>query len=194
MEVGAGDGEFTKRLASSRSKIIATDITPKVVERGRASFRNDKIGNVIFEVGDVDNISYKNKTFDIVCGVSILTHTDYKKSLKEIFRVLKDNGQIFFSEPNLLNPIIYSDLNINYLRKKMEFSPRETGLVRWDVQDTLEKIGLRKVKVVNYDFLHPKTPQIMLRPVEGIGKVLERVPLIKEISGSLIIWAKKQLK
>ena len=73
----------------------------------------------------------------------------------------------------------------------MEFSPNETALIRWQVAQMLKDTGFKQVNVSNYDFLHPKTPQSMISMVKKISDVLEKVPLVKEISGSLIVWAKK---
>ena len=70
----------------------------------------------------LNQMSFKNKSFDIVCGISILHHVNTKKTLQECYRVLKDGGRLFFTEPNLLNPIINITTNIKPLRKVMEYS------------------------------------------------------------------------
>lgn len=188
LEVGSGDGEFTKRIAKPGLEIVATDITPLVVKKGRGFVKKK---NVRFKVEDATNLSFKSGSFDLVCGISILHHVDIKKAIEEAFRVLKKNGQVFFTEPNLLNPHVFLGLNIPILRKKMEFSPDETALIRWRVERLLKETGFRYVRVTNYDFLHPSTPDFLMDSVQRMSNFLEEVPVIKEISGSLIIWAKK---
>lgn len=188
LEIGAGDGEFTRRISKSNFNIIATDITPVVVERGKKLLRRK---NVKFKIENAEKLSFRDGSFDLICGVSILHHINIEKSLKEMFRVLKRGGQIFFTEPNLLNPNIFIGLNTPRLREKMEYSPDETALIRWKVRKMLKDIGFLEVKVVNYDFLHPLTPPKYIDLVSHIGEILEKTPLIKEISGSLIVWAKK---
>lgn len=188
LEIGCGDGEFTKRLTTLDCFITATDITPKVVTKAR---KNIKQKNIHFMVDNAEKMKFKDNSFDIVCGISILHHIDAEKALKEAFRVLKKDGQIFFTEPNLLNPHIYAGLHISWLRKKMEFSPDETALLRWQVVKLLQKIGYSKIEVRNYDFLHPNTPPQSINFVEKLSNILEKTPLIKEISGSLIVWATK---
>lgn len=188
LEIGCGDGEFTRRLASLDCNILATDITKKVVDRGRKTIKGK---NVKFKVDDGEKMSSKNNYFDIVCGVSILHHLNPEKALKEAYRVLKFGGQLFFTEPNLLNPHIFIGLNIPAFRSKMEYSPDETALIRWQVQKILIEIGFSQSKVNNYDFLHPKTPASLIEVVTKLSNRLEKTPIIKEISGSLMIWAKK---
>jgi len=190
LEIGCGDGEFTKRLIKLKvKKIIATDLTPKVIRRAKKEFDKDK--KIVFKVDNSEKMKIKSLSMDIICGISILHHVNTFKALKECYRILKKNGQIFFTEPNLINPIIFLGLNTPFLRKRMEYSPDETALIRWRVQDMLEKIGFSEVKVINYDFLFPKTPESVIKDVERLGTLLEKTPIIKEISGSLIIWAKK---
>ncbi|KKQ10596.1 MAG: hypothetical protein US19_C0002G0015 [Candidatus Daviesbacteria bacterium GW2011_GWB1_36_5] len=188
LEIGAGYGEFTKRILDSEAQIIATDVTPKVVKSCQKKFKNKDIK---FKVEDSNNLSFKSNSFDVVCGISILHHVDAEKTLKECYRVLKKGGNIFFTEPNLLNPHILLGLNIPWIRSKMEYSDDETALIRLEVEKLLKKIGFKKIHVRNYDFLHPKTPKRMIPYIERIGEYLEEIPIIKEISGSLVIYAVK---
>lgn len=188
LEIGCGDGEFTKRLAKLNCKIFASDITPKVIEKAKKEVKHKKIK---FLIDNAESMKFKDQTFDIVCGISVLHHINIEKAFKESFRVLKNGGQIFFTEPNLLNPHIFLGLHIPLLRKRMEFSDDETALMRWQVESSLEKVGFRNVLVKNYDFLHPKTPKSWIKIVENISLILEHTPIIREISGSLLIWAKK---
>lgn len=188
LEIGCGDGEFTKRIIGFGRKIVATDVTPEVIKRAKIHIKNP---NVSFQVDDSEKINFRNEVFDIVCGVSILHHLDTRKALQESYRVLKKGGEIFFTEPNLLNPIIYMGLHIGWLRHIMEYSPDETALVRWEVEKMLKKIGFRHVEVINYDFLHPQTPEFATNTIEKLSNILEKTPLIKEISGSLLIYGIK---
>lgn len=188
LEIGCGDGEFTKRLASLKNKIIATDLTPAVIKRAKTLL---KYKNVKFEVDNSEKMKFKDNSFDIVCGISILHHTNYRNVIKEMYRVLKKDGQLFFTEPNLINPIIFAGLNIEPLRKRMEFSPNETALIRWNIKKLLKDAGFEKYKVVNYDFVHPTTSKELFPRAKRISNTLEKIPLVKELSGSLIIWAKK---
>lgn len=191
LEIGCGDGEFTRRLLKLNCRIVATDITPAVVKKGKKNIKDKRIR---FLVDNAENMKFKSGTFETVCGISILHHTNMEKVLKEVYRVLKPGGNIFFTEPNLLNPHIFAGLHIGKLRKKMEFSPNETALTRWQVEKMLKRIGFNQIRVNNYDFLHPYIPPSLIFWVERISNILEKLPIIKEISGSLIIYATKSFK
>jgi ubiquinone/menaquinone biosynthesis C-methylase UbiE len=191
LEIGCGDGEFTKRLLSTESTIFASDINFDVIQRANNSITKIRPENLCFKMDDAESLSFGDNSLNIVCGISILHHLDYKKGLKEAYRVLKKGGEIFFTEPNLLNPITISYLNIPWLRKKIGASPNETALLRWEVERCLEDIGFKEIRVMNYDFLFPGTPDSMIGIIDRVGSVLAKVPFIKEISGSLLIYAKK---
>ena len=86
---------------------------------------------------------------------------------------------------------MYAQTNIGWLRKRMESSPRERALLRTDVERAMKNVGFHHVEVNNYDFLFPWIPEFMIIPLEKAGNILERIAIIKEFSGSLLIYAVK---
>jgi len=188
LEIGCGDGEFTKRIIRYSDNIIATDVTPEVIKRAKKG--NDRKGPK-YVVDNCEKMQFKSNSFDIVCGISILHHVDTQKTLNESFRVLKNGGKLFFTEPNIINPNIFIGLKVHYLREKMEYSPDEIAFKRWDLVEMLKKSGYKNIQVRNYDFLHPLTPKKYVKLLMKLSDVLEKIPLAKEISGSLLIYAEK---
>jgi hypothetical protein len=51
--------------------------------------------------------------------------------------------------------------------------------------------GFRNIAVKPFDFLHPLTPKSFTPFIEKAGYMLEKVPILREISGSLVISAYK---
>jgi hypothetical protein len=70
-------------------------------------------------------------------------------------------------------------------------SPDETAIVRWRTERDLKRIGFVDVAIRNVDWLHPHTPRLLIRPVSMLGAALERLPLIREFSGSVLIRARR---
>lgn len=115
-------------------------------------------------------------------------------ALNEIFRTLKPLGKIVFAEPNMLNPQILIQKNIPFVKAWLGDSPDETAIVRWRLAKTLKEIGFINIKIFPYDFLHPATPGSLIHIVNDIGRIIEKIPIFKEIAGSLIIYAQKGTK
>lgn len=58
-----------------------------------------------FKLMDAHRLEFPDRSFDFVYGVAILHHLDFKRSIKEIWRVLRPGGEIMFVEPLRMNPI-----------------------------------------------------------------------------------------
>jgi len=81
--------------------------------------------------------------------------------------------------------------NIPWLKQKMGDSPDETAFFRWSISSLLKKYNFTQIEVIPFDFLHPAIPSKLIKSVSGVGNFIEKVPLMKEIAGSLYIRAVK---
>ncbi len=136
-------------------------------------------------------MKYRSETFDAVIGKSILHHLPFKKSFKEVFRVLRKGGLIWFSEPNVLNPEVLLERKVKFIGKRLQTTENETAFLRWRLAAMLEKTGFKKVSVKPFDFVHPLVPPCLINPATAVSNLLEKIPIIREFSGSLIIKAEK---
>lgn len=188
LEIGCGTGLFTEIFAATGAIITAIDISDELLNL--AYLRNLPADRVIFlreqfEVFDFDS------HFESVIGSSILHHLDIVESLSRIFDLLKPGGKICFTEPNMLNPQIFLQKNIPWLKSKMGDSPDETAFVRWRLDSLLRRTGFINVQIMPFDWLHPATPINMIRHVQSVGALLEKTPVLKEFAGSLFIKAER---
>lgn len=188
LELGCGTGYFTRELARTGADIIAVDVSPELLEIAREDCVSS---NVRYESQNACALSYPEAVFDSVVGSSVLHHLEIKEALQEIFRVLKPGGAIYFTEPNMLNPQIAVQKNIPWIKFKLGDSPDETAFFRWPLQRLLQQTGFRHVEIEPFDFLHPKTPVTLVRNVEALGRLLEKIPVVSEFAGSLYIRAMK---
>ena len=78
-----------------------------------------------------------------------------------------------------------------WIKRLLGDSPDETAFVRWKLRSLLEMIGYEKVRITPFDWLHPMTPRLLIGPVALMGRLLEKVPLLREFSGSLLIEARR---
>lgn len=186
LEIGAGSGQFSRYLVKPRVKLTTVEFVPKIVQEAKKKL---KAKNIKFVCADAHHLPFKANSFDLVVGNSILHHLDLNQALTEIKRVLKNQGRIIFFEPNMANPQIYLERHFKFLGKIFKNSPDETAFFRWVLKRELEKHGFQKVEVQPFDFLYPFTPRSLIKKVTRIGLFLEKIPVIKEFSGSLFISA-----
>jgi len=187
LEIGCGTGLFTQMFAGGGAQIVAVDISGELLEKARA--RNLPAAQVTFlekrfEDCDVDG------PFDAVIGSSILHHLDIDEALVNIRRLLKPGGVLSFAEPNMLNPQVYLERKFHYLPMFSYTSPDETAFVRWKFARLLARHGFQDISITPFDWLHPAVPRPLIGFVRGVGRLLERLPGVREFSGSLYIRAR----
>lgn len=86
LETGCGNGKTLKSLPNTA---IGIDISTEAVSLAD--------GNVL--AGDISNLPFKDEVFDAVLCFHVLGHLNFenrKKSVSEMFRVLKKGGKIYF--------------------------------------------------------------------------------------------------
>lgn len=188
LEIGCGTGIFTHLAAESGADITAIDLSPELIElaRGRGAVPNAK-----FLIMNVEKLDFPANSFDCVYGSSVLHHLDLSRAVPEMLRVLRPGGTLVFTEPNMLNPQIMVQKNIPFVKKALGDSPDETAFFRWRLAGQLGKYGLKNIRIVPFDFLHPWIPGPLTGAAEKIGAALEKLPLLMEIAGSLLITAAK---
>jgi SAM-dependent methyltransferase len=187
LELGCGTGLFLDQVAASGASITGIDLTPELL--ARAGERLASRGNVSLCCGDAEALPFHDHAFDVVYGSSILHHLDLDRALAEVHRVLKPGGRIAFTEPNVVNPQIAFSFYFMPTRQYFGLSPDEMAFSRWRAMRALTAAGFVNGVVRPFDFLHPATPAAFIKPVSAAGSVLERLPLAREIAGSLFIAA-----
>ena len=187
LDLGCGTGLFTDKVyQATKARITGIDISEELLSQAR-----QRLPEAEFKIEDAMNMSYEDNHFDVVFGSSILHHLEMDKATKEIFRVLKPGGKMIFAEPNMINPQILVQKNVPFIKRWLGDSPDETAIVRWNFAGMMKEIGFEKVRVFPYDFLHPYTPSPFIPLVKSMGTLVEKIPLLKEIAGSVVIYGEK---
>ena len=188
LEMGCGTGYLTKELVKTKGQITAIDISPDLLKLAQDRVRDPK---VFFKIEDAQDLSFFDESFDTIVGSSVLHHLDIDKALAEFYRVLKKNGTIYFTEPNIMNPQIVVQKNILLIKERMGDSPDETAFLRWSLKKKIRVHGFDKIRIRAFDFLHPLIPKRVVSVLEPICFILEAIPVLREIAGSLYIYAEK---
>jgi len=186
LEVGCGSGEFTVRLRGLGLKVWAFDLTTSGPARAARNLAGEP--GFFLCTADITRVPFPDSSFDIVFGVSILHHIPLEPAWAEVIRVVRPGGRFFFSEPNLLNPQVFTEKKCGFVKRRTENSPDETAFVRTRLKNLLNSFQGVKAEIRNIDFLHPALPAAWIGPAEMVSDLLEKVPLVRVISGSLAVW------
>jgi SAM-dependent methyltransferase len=96
LDVGAGTGEFSARIAAAfpRSQVTGVELLPSSVERARA--RHAALApRLSFEVGDAFHLAQPDDTFDLVANrhmIQSVPHVD--RVIAELVRVTRPGGHV----------------------------------------------------------------------------------------------------
>lgn len=88
--------------------LTCINISEKELEKGIAMSTKMCTGKYCrhdFKVMDAHNLEFPDGTFDIIFGDAILHHLNFEMAVKELYRVLRSDGEIVFVEPLARNPV-----------------------------------------------------------------------------------------
>lgn len=185
LEIGCGSGTFTAGLAQHFTHLTAIDIAEDLLAQARS-----KAPGVTFQRMDAHHLEFPDQCFDAIIGCSVLHHLDWDTALRNFYPKLKTGGIIRFSEPNLLNPQIFLQKNIPFLKAWAGDSPDEYAFTARQIRHALQQAGFERITVTAYEFLHPSTPPAWINRLIWLENGLSRTPL-RHLGGSLLLEARK---
>ncbi|HMN18959.1 MAG TPA: class I SAM-dependent methyltransferase [Ignavibacteriaceae bacterium] len=118
LDIGCGTGRTTRFLATHTSNIIGIDYSERMISA--ASKLNPNIDYRVCDVRDLNSLSQHQFDFILYSfnGLDYLDHMDRIRALKNIHKVLKNDGVFVFSSHNInnfnhsLSPRLKFELNI----------------------------------------------------------------------------------
>ena len=166
LDVGSGSGDIAYELTKKNLnlELYLLDLNKKMLDQGKKRFKNEN--NINFIESDAEKLDFSDNFFDkYIISFCLRNITNYKRSIKEAYRVLKPGGKyccLEFSSPRssiisdfykvykstilpLLGDVVANDRNAyKYLSESIDLFP---------TQDELKKIlisyGFENVKFIN---------------------------------------------
>jgi SAM-dependent methyltransferase len=154
LDVGAGSGEFSARIAETlpESQVVGIELLPASVDHARARYAA-LAPRLIFETGDAFALSQPDDTFDLVVNrhmVQSVPHVD--RILSELVRVTRPGGHVHvLAEDYAMLHMMAGQLDPDVFWRKgpVEFAERtgtdaRIGRRAWTL---MRAAGLRDVRV-----------------------------------------------
>jgi ubiquinone/menaquinone biosynthesis C-methylase UbiE len=95
LDVAAGSGALSIPAAGRGARVLATDISPRMIERLQTRARAGRLVNLEARVMDGTALDLPDDTFDVTAsqnGVSVFP--DFKRGLAEMVRVTRPGGRV----------------------------------------------------------------------------------------------------
>ena len=178
LDFGSGEGYGASLLAArGATHVSGIDISPVAIEHARNKYLQQSID---FVCADCLSVPFKDNSFDLVTSFEVIEHlTDHEGYLGEACRLLKENGTLIISTPN----IIHSDGSNHFHLKEltlndfMELLQRHFINVRIFAQSNL-------IASMVYDIKDRNHSSFMLEKIEPLPDLSESVYLLAVCSNT----------
>jgi SAM-dependent methyltransferase len=150
LDVAAGTGHLGRAITPHVQRVIAVDLTQAMIEEGRREAAKTNLGNITFEQGRAEQLSYPDDSFDMVVTRLSLHHfADPQPAVREMARVCKPGCQV-----GIMDMISPEDaaLGRSYNRFERLRDPSHTRcLTRGELSCAMSDAGLKIGQIVARD-------------------------------------------
>lgn len=102
LDIGCGAGVdlcVASLLVGKQGKVFGVDITPAMVEKSRQHAKLAKLTNIVVSEGSIESLPIEDSSINIVISNGAINLASSKENVfSEIYRVLKNNGQLYFCD------------------------------------------------------------------------------------------------
>jgi ubiquinone/menaquinone biosynthesis C-methylase UbiE len=158
-----GNGENSIYLAQNgAASVIGIDISEVSVTNCQESAKSKQVEHVTeFMVGDAENTSFDDSSFDIIIEYGALHHLDLDKAFQEMLRILTPDGAVICTEALGHNPFIHlyrkmtphlrTEWEVDHILRKPQFEIARKYFDKVDIHFyhffTLLAVPFRKTKI-----------------------------------------------
>jgi len=141
-DLGAGEGTLAQLLAQRAEKVIAVDLSPKMVEFGQALAVQNGLSNLEYRLGDIEEPPIEDEALDLAILSQALHHAEHpQRAIDSAFRILKPGGRL----------IVLDLVQHNFDEARELYADRWLGFSESDLAAMLEKAGFNDLETVVAD-------------------------------------------
>ena len=154
--IGSGciiDSILISKQVQNSINIVSLDPSPEFISLAQKIIEQQKIENIIFKLGNIQNITETDEKFDLVIANAIINSTKKNdRAIEEIYRVLKFGGR------SIISDIILNDdkrhAQILSMKSKFEFL------------NTIENSGFKLIEILNEKRINSSFTSINIRIIK----------------------------
>ncbi|MGC4017433.1 MAG: metalloregulator ArsR/SmtB family transcription factor [Luteolibacter sp.] len=141
-DLGAGEGTLSQLLARRAEKVIAVDLSPKMVEFGRELAVKHALPNLEYRLGDIEEPPIEDASVDLAILSQALHHAEHpQRALEAAHRMLKPGGRL----------IVLDLLQHTFEEARELYADRWLGFSESDLAAMLQKAGFSGVETTVAD-------------------------------------------
>lgn len=148
-DLGAGEGTLSQLLAQRAEKVIAIDLSPKMVDYAQKLAISNGLANLEFRIGDIEDPPIADSSIDLAILSQALHHAENpQRAIHSAYRILRPGGRL----------IVLDLLQHNFSEARELYADRWLGFSESHITSMLEKagfIGLETV-IADKEETHPK--------------------------------------
>lgn len=105
LDVGCATGATAAEIMRRGYDVWGLDIAEPMI-----GYARDRLGSPHFQVGDIEDMPFRNDSFDAVVCLGVIEYLDTdERALHEVWRVLKPGGTAVLSTPSAICPLQHMD-------------------------------------------------------------------------------------
>ena len=141
-DLGAGEGTLSQLLAQRAEKVIAIDLSPKMVEYAQNLAIRNGLPNLEFRIGDIEEPPIDEKSIDLAILSQALHHAENpQKAIDSAYRILAPGGRI----------IILDLVQHSFEEARELYGDRWLGFSESHLSSMLEKAGFAEIETLIAD-------------------------------------------
>jgi ArsR family transcriptional regulator len=141
-DLGAGEGTLAQLLAQRAEKVIAVDLSPKMVEFGQALAIQNGLSNLEYRLGDIEDPPIEDRSLDLAILSQALHHAEHpQRAIDAAYRILKPGGRL----------IVLDLLQHQFEEARKLYADRWLGFSESTLAAMLERAGFAGIETIVAD-------------------------------------------
>ena len=99
LDIATGGGHTARKFAPHAAHVVASDLTPRMLESAQQHIAAQGVDNVSFRLADAEDLPFDAATFDLVsCRIAPHHFPNVQRFLQECARVLRPGGTLMLQD------------------------------------------------------------------------------------------------